>query len=110
MRRWMHAAGSHASAVPCVASRRAAGKAPGLLSSRPYPGSLAGSTRTMFFQPSDRPIMVLSGTDDKYSRDADQVVAKVAGDFITELRADRGHALDQDRFDAIVEWIVHRVS
>ena len=57
-----------------------------------------------------RPAMVVSGSGDKYSRDADQVVAKVAGDFITELRVDRGHALDQERFDAIVEWIVDRVS
>ncbi len=57
-----------------------------------------------------RPVMVVSGTKDKYSRDADQVVAKVAGDFITELRVDRGHALDQERFDAIVEWIVDRAS
>lgn len=56
-----------------------------------------------------RPTMVVSGTQDKYSRDADHVVSKVAGDFITELRVDRGHALDQDRFDAIVEWIVDRV-
>jgi dienelactone hydrolase len=57
-----------------------------------------------------RPTMVVSGTKDKYSRDADQVVAKVAGNFITELRVDREHALDQERFDAIVEWIVARVS
>ena len=57
-----------------------------------------------------RPTMVVSGTEDKYSRDADRVVAKVAGDFITELRVDRGHALDQERFDAIIEWIVERVS
>lgn len=57
-----------------------------------------------------RPTMVVSGTEDKYSRDADQVVAKVAGDFITELRVQRGHALDQERFDAIVEWIADRVS
>ena len=56
-----------------------------------------------------RPVMVVSGTQDKYSRDADQVVARVAGDFITELRVERGHALDQERFDAIVEWIVGRV-
>ena len=56
-----------------------------------------------------RPAMVVSGTADKYSRDADQVVARVAGDFITELRVDRGHALDQERFDAIVEWIVARM-
>jgi dienelactone hydrolase len=57
-----------------------------------------------------RPAMVVSGTEDKYSRDADQVVARIAGDFITELRVDRGHALDQERFDAIVEWIVGCVS
>ena len=56
-----------------------------------------------------RPVMVVSGTQDKYSRDADQVVARVAGDFVTELRVERGHALDQERFDAIVAWIVGRV-
>ena len=48
--------------------------------------------------------------DDKYSRDADRVVAKVGGNFITEVRVDRGHALDRERFDAIVEWIVSRVD
>jgi len=53
-----------------------------------------------------RPAMVVSGTQDKYSRDADQVVAQVAGDFITELRVERGHALEQERFEAMVEWIV----
>ncbi|TNJ34299.1 dienelactone hydrolase family protein [Arenimonas terrae] len=57
-----------------------------------------------------RPTLVVSGTQDKYSRDADAVVAKVGGDSITELRVDRGHALDQERFEAIVEWIVERVS
>lgn len=57
-----------------------------------------------------RPTLVVSGTEDKYSRDADHVVAKVAGDFITELRVDRGHALDQERFNAIVEWLVQRVT
>ena len=57
-----------------------------------------------------RPTVVVSGTQDKYSRDADRVVAKIKGDFITELRVERGHALDQARFEAIVEWIVSRVS
>lgn len=57
-----------------------------------------------------RPTFVVSGTEDKYSRDADDVVAKVGGDFITELRVTRGHALDQERFDAIVAWLVERVS
>jgi dienelactone hydrolase len=57
-----------------------------------------------------RPTLVVSGVEDKYSRDADQVVARVAGDFVTELRVNRGHALDQERFDGIVEWIVDRVA
>jgi dienelactone hydrolase len=57
-----------------------------------------------------RPTMVVSGTQDKYSRDADEVVARIKGDFITALRVDRGHALDQERFDAIVEWIVARAT
>ena len=57
-----------------------------------------------------RPTMVVSGTEDKYSRDADQVVSRVTGEFITEFRVDRGHALDQERFDVIVQWIVDRVS
>lgn len=57
-----------------------------------------------------RPTMVVSGSKDKYSRDADQVVAKVTGNFITELRVNREHALDQERFDSIIEWIVDRVS
>jgi len=57
-----------------------------------------------------RPTLVVSGTEDKYSRDADEVVAKVAGEFITELRVERGHALDQERFDAIIGWIVARLQ
>jgi dienelactone hydrolase len=56
-----------------------------------------------------RPALVVSGTQDKYSRDADQVVAQVAGDFITALRVERGHALEQERFEAMVEWIAGRV-
>lgn len=53
-----------------------------------------------------KPTFVVSGTEDKYSRDADDVVAKVAGDFIRHLRVERGHALDHERFEAIVEWLV----
>lgn len=57
-----------------------------------------------------RPTLVVSGTQDKYSRDADQVLAKVGGDFITHLRVERGHSLDQERFEAIVEWILAQLS
>jgi hypothetical protein len=42
---------------------------------------------------------LILGSHVSASRDADRVVAKVAGDFITELRVDRGHALDPERFD-----------
>jgi dienelactone hydrolase len=56
-----------------------------------------------------RPTLVVSGTGDKYSRDADAVVAKVAGQFIAEKRVNGGHALDQERFDAIVEWLETQV-
>ncbi|MBL0937663.1 MAG: acetylxylan esterase [Gemmatimonadaceae bacterium] len=57
-----------------------------------------------------RPTLVVSGTEDKYSRDADAVVAKIDGDFITQLRVQRAHALDQERFDAIVAWLVGQVG
>lgn len=53
-----------------------------------------------------RPILVVSGSEDKYSRDADDIVTQVGGDAITHLRTDRAHALDQERFDAIVAWLV----
>jgi len=54
---------------------------------------------------SPRPTMIVSATDDPYSIDADQVVLKTDGIGVTEFRAKGGHALDQERFDAIVEWI-----
>jgi dienelactone hydrolase len=57
-----------------------------------------------------RPVMVVSGAEDKYSRDADEVVAKVGGGFITELRVEQGHALDQERLDSIVDWVVQRAT
>jgi dienelactone hydrolase len=57
-----------------------------------------------------RPMLIVSGTEDKYSRDADLVAAEVAGDFVTQFRVDGGHALDKERFDAIVDWIVDRVA
>lgn len=57
-----------------------------------------------------RPTLVVSGTEDKYSRDADAVVAKVRGDFVTHVRVDRGHALDAERFEAIVDWLVARAG
>lgn len=57
-----------------------------------------------------RPLLVVSSTDDPYSADADLVIARSLSDHVTEIRAQGPHALDQDRFDAIVEWIVTRAT
>jgi hypothetical protein len=53
--------------------------------------------------------MVVSGTQDEYSRDADQVVGTRHRRLHHRAqKVGREHALDQERFDAIVEWIVGR--
>ena len=61
---------------------------------------------------SSRPLLVLSATEDKFSFDADQVVeaAKVLNPVVhlEHKRYRGGHALTQERFDAIVNWLVER--
>ena len=57
-----------------------------------------------------RPMLIVSGCQDPYSRDADRVAARVEGNCITEVRVDAGHALDRERFDAIVDWIGARAE
>src|SRR3546814_20212791 len=46
-----------------------------------------------------RPTLGVSGTGDKCSRDADQVVVRDAGDFTTGLRVSRGHAPGQKDYN-----------
>jgi dienelactone hydrolase len=61
-----------------------------------------------------RHFLVVSGTDDKYSADADEVVelarpafrARNAPDALSHLRVVGGHALEAQRFEAIVDWLV----
>ena len=61
-----------------------------------------------------RKLLIVSTDDDKYSRDAADVVniAKRsysglnAEDNIVHIRYKGGHALTQERFDAIVKWIL----
>ena len=62
-------------------------------------------TRDLVTAISPRPMLVVSATDDPYSIDADRVVASVSTAPVTHLRVAGGHALDQARFDAIVEWV-----
>lgn len=62
-----------------------------------------------------RRFLVVSATADKYSIDAPELVDAVRqaiggpdGDqTISHLRVEGGHGLDIQRFDAIVDWIVH---
>ena len=61
-----------------------------------------------------RKLLIVSADQDKYSRDAEDVVAIAkrayaglnAEDNITHVRYPGGHALTQERFDYIVNWIL----
>jgi dienelactone hydrolase len=65
-----------------------------------------------------RPLLAVSGTDDKYAADADELVtlaqpayrAAGAAKAISHLGVAGGHALDRDRFDAIVDWIAYAAN
>jgi dienelactone hydrolase len=57
-----------------------------------------------------RPSLVVSATEDPYSVDADEVVERAASEHVTHLRAQGGHALDQARFDAILEWLTRQAA
>ena len=61
-----------------------------------------------------RKLLIVSADNDKYSRDAEDVVAIAkrsyaelnAEDNITHVRYPGGHALTQERFDDTVKWII----
>ncbi len=61
-----------------------------------------------------RHLLLVSATDDKFSQDADRIVAlarekcAAAGipEHIEHMRYEGGHALNRERFDFIVNWIV----
>ncbi len=61
-----------------------------------------------------RPVLLVSGTEDKYSLDAPAIVGAAAETFrshgvesaLRNLHYPGGHELGQVRFDAIVEWTV----
>lgn len=60
-----------------------------------------------------RKILVVSGDDDPFSADADELVAAAGPAFaeagaptaLSHFRAVGGHALDRERFDTIVRWL-----
>jgi dienelactone hydrolase len=60
-----------------------------------------------------RPLLLCSADEDKYSRDAPRIVEAAAcayrnagaPDALQHYRARGGHALTEERFDAIVDWV-----
>jgi dienelactone hydrolase len=65
-----------------------------------------------------RQAFVVSGHDDWASADANDLVREArpafeaadAAEYLTHLHLPGGHALDQQRFDAIVDWVASRAS
>ena len=59
-----------------------------------------------------RRFLVVSGTDDRYAADADELIDLARPAFrsapraLTHLRVEGGHALDRERFEPIVDWMV----
>jgi|SRR5918996_154023 dienelactone hydrolase len=59
-----------------------------------------------------RRFLVVSGTEDRYAADADELIDLARPAFrstlqsLTHLRVEGGHALDRERFEPIVDWMV----
>jgi dienelactone hydrolase len=65
-----------------------------------------------------RPLLLLSATEDRYSADTPQIVHAAARAYrqagapqaLEHHRAHGGHALTQERFDTIVDWVIAQLS
>lgn len=65
-----------------------------------------------------RPLLLLSATEDRYSADTPQIVHASARAYreagapqaLEHHRAHGGHALTQERFDTIVDWVIAQLS
>jgi hypothetical protein len=65
-----------------------------------------------------RPLLLCSADDDKYSRDAPRIAEAAACAYrnagapeaLQHYRARGGHALTEERFDAIVDWVIAQLS
>ena len=53
-----------------------------------------------------RPTFVVSGTDGLYAVDADAIVEQVGAENVRALRVEGEHALDAERLQAIVDWVI----
>jgi dienelactone hydrolase len=67
---------------------------------------------------SPHPFFIVSATDDRYSADAPEVLEAAAVAFpadraerhMSHLRVNGGHALDAERFESIIDWIVQTAT
>ena len=65
-----------------------------------------------------RPLLLLSATEDRYSADTPEIVQAAARAYreagapqaLQHYRAQGGHALTEERFDAIVDWVTTQMS
>jgi dienelactone hydrolase len=65
-----------------------------------------------------RPLLLCSADDDEYSRDAPRIAAAAtfayqnagAPKALQHDRAHGGHALTEERFDAIIDWVIAQLS
>jgi dienelactone hydrolase len=65
-----------------------------------------------------RPLLLCSADEDKYSRDAPHIAQAAADAYrdaeapeaLTHYRAHGGHALTQERFDAIINWVTAQLN
>jgi hypothetical protein len=65
-----------------------------------------------------RPLLLCSADEDKYSRDAPHIAEAAACAYrnagapeaLQHYRARGGHALTEERFDAIVDWVIAQLS
>jgi dienelactone hydrolase len=64
-----------------------------------------------------RELLIVSATEDKYSRDADMIVEACSGSFalksssaLKHLRYIGGHALTDERYRAIINWVLERMA
>jgi len=63
-----------------------------------------------------RQMLIVSATEDKFSQDADRLVtvakercaSMAVADHIEHIRYEGGHALTQERFDDILQWVTRR--
>ena len=63
-----------------------------------------------------RDLLILSATEDKYSKDADEIYETAKTYFekmgieqrVVHKRYKGGHKLDKDRFNYIINWIVSK--